>query len=100
MYSKIIHVHEDKGYDIRMTVSEFRGVWYVNLRKYYLTYEGEYVPSNEGVAFPAEFGNVLNLVRGSLDIISKEEAKRELAQALTKLLEDVNNPPELSDIPF
>ena len=98
MFERIIHTHEDKGYDIRVTVSEFRGVWYVNLRKYYLNYEGEYVPSNEGVAFPAEFINVLNLVRASLDLLSAEESKREVAQALRKLLE--NEPSELSDIPF
>ena len=100
MFSRILHVHEDKGYDVRITVSEFKGVWYVNLRKYYLSYEGEYVPSTEGVSFPAEFQNVLRLVQASLEIISTEEAKHELAQTLRKLLDDLGKPQELSDIPF
>ena len=39
-YQRIIYENEAKAYQLRLVVNEFRGVQYIHLRKYFLTYEG------------------------------------------------------------
>jgi len=55
-------------------VSEFRGVQYVHVRKYFLSYEGEYVPTKEGASIPATIQNIFALLDGLIDICSVEES--------------------------
>ena len=38
VYEKIIHYNEAKEIQIRLTVSTFRGIEYLHLRKYYLAF--------------------------------------------------------------
>ena len=44
LYEKLIFENEEKGFQYKLTVSEFREVQYLHVRKYFLSYEGEYVP--------------------------------------------------------
>ena len=39
VYEKIVHYDEDKETQVRLTVSTFRGIEYIHLRKYYLSFE-------------------------------------------------------------
>lgn len=55
-------------------MSEFRGVQYVHVRKYFLSYEGEYVPTKEGASIPATIQNIFALLDGLIDICSAEES--------------------------
>ena len=75
LYEKVIYNNEAKFYELRLTVSEFRGIQYVNVRKYFLSYEGEYIPSKEGVSMEASMTNVLNLLDGLMELCSIEESK-------------------------
>lgn len=74
LYKKIIYDNQDKFYQLNLTVSEFREKFYVNIRKYFLSYDGEYIPSKEGISMEASISNVLSLLDGLIDIVSKEEA--------------------------
>lgn len=74
LYKKIIYDNQDKFYQLNLTVSEFREKFYVNVRKYFLDYSGEYIPSREGISMEASISNVLSLLDGLIDIVSKEEA--------------------------
>lgn len=74
LYKKIIYDNQDKFYQLNLTVSEFREKFYVNVRKYFLSYDGEYIPSKEGISMEASISNVLSLLDGLIDIVSKEEA--------------------------
>jgi hypothetical protein len=73
LYEKIISENEEKGTQLRLVVSEFRDVQYVHLRKYFLSYEGEFVPTKEGASFPATIQSIYSLLDGLVEICSKEE---------------------------
>lgn len=74
LYEKIISENEDKGFQIRLVVSEYRGQQYLHLRKYFLSYEGEFVPTKEGATFPASIQSIYALLDGLIEICSKEES--------------------------
>ena len=42
MYEKVIHYDEEKEIQVRLTVSSFRGIEYLHLRKYYLDFNEEW----------------------------------------------------------
>ena len=74
LYEKLIYQNDDKFYQLKLTVSEFKGKYYVNVRKYFQSYEGDFIPSKEGVSMEASMHNVLSLLDGLMDIVSKEES--------------------------
>jgi len=74
-YEKLIYHNEDKFYQLRLTVSEFRDKYYVNVRKYFQTYEGDFQASREGVSMEASMGNISALLEGLLEIVSNEEGQ-------------------------
>jgi Transcriptional Coactivator p15 (PC4) len=73
LYEKLIFENEDKGFQYRLIVSDFKGIQYLHLRKYFLSYEGEWVPSSEGASFPASIHNIFAMLDGLLEICSHEE---------------------------
>lgn len=74
-YSKVIDENMEKGFQVRLVVNEFKDVIYIQLRKYFLTYEGEWQASREGISIPASFENITGLLDGLLDICSKAEGE-------------------------
>ena len=74
LYEKLIYENTDKFYQLRLTVSDFRDKQYVNIRKYFQTYEGDFVPSREGVSMEASITNVHSLLEGLIELCSKEES--------------------------
>lgn len=74
-YEKLIYENQDKFYQLFLTVSEFRDKYYVNIRKYFQSYEGDFVPSKEGISMEASINNISSLLEGLLDIVSQEEGK-------------------------
>ena len=74
-YEKLIYENQDKFYQLFLTVSEFRDKYYVNVRKYFQSYEGDFVPSKEGISMEASINNISSLLEGLLDIVSQEEGK-------------------------
>lgn len=74
IYEKVIFENEEKGFQYRLTVSEFKNVEYIHLRKYFLSYEGDFLPSSEGASFPLTLRNVFSLLDGLIEICSKAES--------------------------
>jgi len=74
LYEKLIYDNQDKFYQLRLVVNEFRGKQYVHVRKYFMTYEGEYQASREGISMEASMNNIFSLLDGLIEICSKEEA--------------------------
>lgn len=75
LYERLIEENLDKGYQIKLVVNEFKEVVYVQLRKYFLSYEGEWIPSREGISVPASIENIHNILYGLFDICAKAEGK-------------------------
>lgn len=86
LYEKLVYENEAKGYQLKLVVNEFRGVQYVHLRKYFLSYEGEYIPSREGVSMEASMDNILSLLDGLIEICSYEETKDTIAKHFNEKL--------------
>ena len=74
IHEKIILENEEKGYQLRLVVSEFRNTEYLHIRKYFLSYEGIWTPSSEGASMPLSIRNIFNLIDGLVDICSQAES--------------------------
>ena len=92
-YEKLIYENEVKGYQLKLVVNEFRGVQYVHIRKYFLSYEGEYLPSKEGVSMEASINNILALLEGLIELCSKEESSEAISTYFSQKISDLNNEP-------
>jgi hypothetical protein len=85
LYSKIIDENMDKGFQVRLAVNDFRDVTYIQLRKFFLSYEGEWVPSREGVSIPASTENIYALLDGLFDICSQAEGEEIIRHYVERL---------------
>jgi len=92
-YEKLIYENEVKGYQLKLVVNEFRGVQYVHIRKYFLSYEGEYLPSKEGVSMEASINNILALLEGLIELCSKEESSEAISAYFSQKISDLSNEP-------
>lgn len=84
----------DKGYQYRLTLSEFRETEYLHIRKYFLSYEGEWIATKEGAAIPCSIQNVYQLLDGLIDVCSRSESSDAIAQHLALKIKDLNNLPQ------
>ena len=85
-YTKVIDENMEKGFQVRLVVNDFRETTYFQLRKYFLSYTGEWVPSREGVSIPASMENIYAVLDGLLDICSKAEGESIIREYAEKLL--------------
>lgn len=92
LYEKLVYQNDDKFYQLRLVVNEFRGKQYVHIRKYFLTYEGEYQASREGVSMEASINNIYSLLDGLLEIVSKEEAIEAISTYFSNKIIDLKSP--------
>ena len=89
MYERIIHLDAIKQTQVRLTVSTFRGIEYLSLRKYYMDFEEEWQPSKEGITMPIDFINSRELFIGLTEILSLAESKEVIIEYFGDLLEDM-----------
>lgn len=72
-FSRVIEENLERGFQVRLVVNEFREVLYLQLRKYFLTYEGEWQASREGISIPASLDNIYLLLDGLLELCAEAE---------------------------
>ena len=89
MYERIIHYNEEKEIQVRLTVSTFRGIEYLHLRKYYLAFDEEWMPSSEGIAMELDFDNSRELFAGLVEILSLAESKDILEEHFKDFLDQI-----------
>jgi hypothetical protein len=75
LYERLIEENLEKGFQVRLVINDFRDVTYIQLRKYFLTYEGDWQASREGISIPASIENIHSLLYGLLDICAKAEGE-------------------------
>jgi hypothetical protein len=92
LYEKIIYENEPKAYQLRLVVNEFRGVQYLHLRKYFLSFEDGFVPSREGASMAASISNIYALIDGLLEICSKEEGVEAMQRYFSNKISDLQKP--------
>jgi|TARA_S200002703_G_scaffold147913_1_gene144137 hypothetical protein len=90
VYQRLVHYDELKEVQVRLTVSTFRGVEYLSLRKYYLDFfTEEWSPSKEGVTIPIDFSNSRELFAGLVEILSLAESKQVIEENFGDLIEGI-----------
>lgn len=90
LYEKVINENLDKGFQVRLTVSVFRDVEYMHLRKYFLSFEGDWVPSKEGIGIPLTIQNSYALLEGFAEICSGIEEEDCLSEQFKNLIQNLN----------
>jgi len=75
LYEKVIYEDEIKCFQLRLVLNEFREKVYLHIRKYFLSFEGEYIPSREGVTMELTMSNSFALMDGLLEIMSDIEGE-------------------------
>ena len=86
LYSKILDENMEKGFQLRLVVNDFREITYFQLRKYFLTYEGEWQASREGVSVPLSLENLYNLLDGLFEVCSKSEGEEVIKYYYEKMI--------------
>lgn len=86
-YHKTISENLDKGFQVNLVINDFKDVTYIQLRKYFLSYDGEWTPSREGISVPATLETVYALLDGLFEIASMAEAHEVVDHYAKKLAE-------------
>lgn len=73
-------VYEDADKQIRFVISEFRDKEYISLRKYYMGFEGDWLPTKEGVTLPYTLDTTTALFKGFVSIMSQAEVLHEIVE--------------------
>ena len=94
LYEKLIFENEEKGFQYKLTVSEFRDVQYLHVRKYFLSYEGEYVPTKEGASIQATIQNIFALLDGLIEICANEESVDVITEYFGNKISQLRKDPE------
>ena len=89
LYERLIHFDEDKNVQFKLMVNTFRGIEYLQFRKYYQDFDEEWKPSVEGVSIPLDFDNSRELFAGLVDILSLAETKNVLEKEFKEQLDQI-----------
>ena len=87
VYEKVIHEADTE--QVRLVINTFRGVEYISLRKYYLNFDEEWLPSKSGITMPVDLENVQELFTGLVEILSLAESKDILEEHFKEILDQI-----------
>lgn len=89
LYEKIIHENEEKGFQLRLVINEFKGVEYLHIRKYFLSFDNGYQPTKEGISMPLSISNSYALLDGLAEICSKLEDVEAISHHFDEVLKKI-----------
>jgi hypothetical protein len=87
IYQRIIE--DGEHHQIRLVVNEFNGIEYLHLRKYYLSFDEEWLPSGTGISFALDLQNSKELFAGLAEILSIAESKEIINEYFKELLQEI-----------
>ena len=87
IYERVINEKDTE--QIRLVINTFRGVEYLSLRKYYLDFDEEWLPSREGITIPIDLENVQELFTGLVEVLSLAESKTILENEFKEILDEI-----------
>lgn len=74
----VIFENEEYGLQVRFTVSEFMDNHYIGLRKWFMDFNGEWLPTREGFSWPYNLDNVTKLYGAFAEILAQAEITEEV----------------------
>lgn len=87
LYKKVIAGGTD--FQIQLTVSEWYEVEYLHIRKYYLDFEENWLPTKEGVSMPLDIENIANLFSALVELLADAESKEILEEHFKETLDEL-----------
>lgn len=87
IYSRTLTQLDDFN-QVRMTISEFNNIEYIHIRKYYLGFEEEWLPTKDGISFPLSLENSKELFIGLLEILAMAESKELIIENFKELINE------------
>ena len=87
IYEKMIQETEHE--QVKLVINTFRGVEYISIRKYYLDFDEEFKPSNQGITIPIDMENTRNLFQGLVEILCLAESKAIIEENFKDLLDEI-----------
>ena len=87
IYERVIN--EKDNIQVRLVINTFRGVEYLSLRKCYLDFEEEWLPSKEGISIPLDLDNTQELFTGLVEILSLAESKSIIEDEFKEILDEI-----------
>jgi len=87
IYSRVLYETDDS--QIRLTINEWRDVEYLHVRKYYLDFEENWLPSKDGVSMPLNIENSREMFIALVEIISLAESKSILEDSFKEILDEI-----------
>lgn len=88
-FSQVVYHDLDKHLQVRLTVTTFRGVEYLSLRKYYLDFDEEWKPTPEGVNIPLSIESSILLFDGLSSILSQAESREVIEEYFGDIIKKV-----------
>lgn len=82
LLSEVVYENEVKGLQIRLTVSEFRGNYYLGLRKWVVNLEEDWLPTKQGFSWPYKLETTKSLFSALVAILSQAEVLHEVLDNL------------------
>ena len=89
LFERVIQHDTERHLQVRLTVSTFRGVEYISLRKYYMDFDEEWKPTPDGISFPITIENSRELFIGLTEILSLSESKSILEEEFGDIISDL-----------
>lgn len=80
LLDEIIYENEEKDLQIRLTVSEFRGNFYMGLRKWVIDIDDSWMPTKQGFTFPYNLTTSSALFGALTKVLSDGEVLHEVLQ--------------------
>lgn len=93
----VIFENEEYGTQVRFTVTEFMDRYYIGFRRYYLSFEGEWLPTKVGFSFPYNLRTTTRLFKAFCKLLSKAEVLEEVYRESEK--KDVESDADVSESP-
>ena len=87
IYERVIN--EKDNIQVRLVINTFRGVEYLSLRKYYLDFDEEWLPSKDGISIPLDLSNTQELFTGLVEILSLAESKSIIEDEFKEILDEI-----------
>lgn len=91
IYEHLIYEDEVKQNRVMLVVNEFRGIEYISVRKYYQDFEGEWMPSNQGVTFPIDIDSTKAMFIGLAEILSLAESREVIEEYFGDVIKEIYN---------
>lgn len=91
IYEKIIFENLEKGFQLRVVVNDFRNLEYLHIRKYFLSFDGDFVPTKEGISIPMSIQNAYNLLDALVEVCSKAEGLDSMLEHFESKISDLKS---------